>query len=166
MRRLALLLGLSGIVAADPASAALWRLAATGGAAPERSIFYVDIDSIRRSGDDLTVVTLSFFETTTANRDFDKSIITRRANCAAMTSQITRSEFYLKGKLLQVDTAGGNLVNHSAGSVMYGTLMAICGKRAYIGEPVTTPQPYWPPVTAAPTPAPSSSPVPYRYGGH
>jgi hypothetical protein len=154
MRRIISVIALAASIAATPASASLWRLAARGGEAPQRSLFFVDIDSIRRTGNEMTLVTVSLFEGTTTNRDFDKSVVTRRANCASMSSQITRSEYYRAGKLLETSTTPGNMITHEVNSVMYGTLQAACGQRAYLGAPVTSPMPYWP---AVPSYSPPSS---------
>jgi len=139
MRRLALLLALAGTVTAMPASAELWRLASDGGAAPDRMHYYVDIDSVRRNGDTVEYTTMTVYERISGDRDYDRSWIKRRGNCASMSSQMLVTSFYAKGKLLETDSTPDKWITHQDGSIAYGMLSAVCGKRAYRGNPTTDP---------------------------
>lgn len=127
------------VTAAAPASAELWRLASDGGTPPDRSHVYVDIDSVRRTGDQVTFTTTTVYERIGGNRDYDRSWIQRRANCGTMSSQMMVTSFYAGTRLLGTDRSLGQWIAHKEGTIAHGLLMAVCGQRAYRGSPITDP---------------------------
>lgn len=127
------------VTAAAPASAELWRLASEGGTAPDRSHVYVDVDSVRRSGDQVTFTSTTVYERIGGGRDYDRSWIQRRANCATMSSQMMVTSFYAGSRLVGTDRTLGDWLAHKPGSIGHGLLMAVCGQRGYRSSPVADP---------------------------
>lgn len=140
MRLVSSLVALACAATAFPAAANNWRLASTAGAQPDRSHFYVDVDSISRNGDEITFTTMSVYERSTDKRDFDLSINRRRGSCSAMSSQIVSGRYFAAGKLLENNTTPGDMVTSNPGSIIYGTMMAACGKRDWQGAVTTNPE--------------------------
>lgn len=123
------------VATSGAAQAASWRLAGTS----DEAAFFVDVDSVRRSGDALSFSTMSVFAGVTDTRSFDKSIISRNALCASRSSQIVTGDYYLGGKLIEHDTSSGEMRAHGPTSVMAAVVATACGDQAYAGPVVADP---------------------------
>jgi hypothetical protein len=89
-----LLLAATALIAASPAAAQTWRIASTGGTAPGRSVYFVDLSSIQRTGSTVIFTTSTIFEGITADRDWDRSVTKRKGDCTAKSSQILQNTFF------------------------------------------------------------------------
>lgn len=139
MIRKMLLAGLA-LVAASPAAAQDWRLVTMSGDSPQRMAWLLDAGSIRRDGNTLTVRTQTVFENTNTDRDFDRSVHLREADCTTISSTIVAISYYAGGKHLSSDEMRGNTVTHRPGTVMHAVVSAACGQRGYIGGPYSDPE--------------------------
>ncbi|RYG28402.1 MAG: hypothetical protein EON93_18655 [Burkholderiales bacterium] len=118
------------------ASAESWRLAAYSTQAPKMA-YLVDIDSVRRNGDIVTFKQQTIYETTTATRDFDRSMLTREVNCSTKTSSMRDSSFYVRGTYLDTEAGPSNSTLANPGSVLLTLLEAVCGRGNYYSEVIT-----------------------------
>lgn len=128
-------------LAADPAAAAQWRLAAMSGERPDRMVFFVDAESIRREGDDVRFWTQTIVERATSAQDWDRSVTYRHGSCVDSSSAIVQNSFYNAGRLLETDGEARPRVFHQPDSVMYGVMQAVCGREAWASDPVADPEP-------------------------
>lgn len=132
-------LGLSVLLAAAGAQEG-WRFVDTGtGNDGVSSAYYVDSYSVVRNGDTVRFRTTTIFNTTTADRDWDRSITTREGSCAAKASTILSNDYYYNGKLLEHDGNPGERRTHGEGSMMHGAMSMVCGDEAYAGPVVADP---------------------------
>ncbi|MBN8844232.1 MAG: hypothetical protein J0H88_13405 [Sphingomonadales bacterium] len=132
-------LGLSVLLAAAGATEG-WRFVDTGSSGDGiASAYFVDSYSVARNGDTVRFRTSTIFNTTTEDRDWDRSITQREGSCAAKASTIVTNEYYRNGKLLDRDTNPGERRTHSAGSMMHGAMSMVCGDEAYGGPVVADP---------------------------
>lgn len=138
MRNTLLMVAAGVSIAATPAAADNWRRIGETGSAPTRIEFYVNVDSIHRTGDTLTVSTATVYETSTA-RKYTHAMMFRTVDCAASMSQITMGKFYNGDSLVSTDDQAADRVAPSQGSVGYDIVMAVCGKADYFGPPVSDP---------------------------
>lgn len=127
------------LAAAEPAAAQGWRRAAEGGDKPNRTVYFVDAGSIRRTGNTIRFWTTTVWEEMTADRDFNRSVTLRDGDCNEMTSAVVQNMFYDGTKLLETDTDPRQAVHHSPDSVMYGVLNIVCGRENYEAEGTTDP---------------------------
>ena len=132
------LIALLASVAAVPAAANSWRLASNGGDAPDRGRYYIDLDSVRRSGDIVDFTSMSVYEGMRKS-GYNRAVVVQRGNCATMSSQSLIYKFYVGSNLVQTDDSGTEWSPNKEGSLAYGILMAACAKRAYWGDPTTDP---------------------------
>lgn len=131
---------LIALAAATPAFAQDWRLSATSGEKPDRTVYLIDAASIVRHGDVVDFRTQSIFEQITASRDFDRSITKRHGTCSTMTSQIVENSYYAKGEFQNTDSTPGNIVTHKEGTVMYDALSQACGTKALEDGTISDPE--------------------------
>lgn len=134
------LIALAVSVAAMPAAANPWRLAASGGELGDRSQFYVDLGTVIRDGDDVTFTTMTVYEKTDGARDFDLSVNKRRGNCATMAGNILAGRYSVAGKLLEDNTSPTTPAIYPTGSMMYDVLATVCGKSDWLGPETTSPE--------------------------
>ena len=135
-------LGLAvSLMSATPAMAANWRVAATGGDAPDRSVFLVDTESIRRNGDSIRFWTHTIMERVDNERDWDRSVTLREGSCADSSTAIVQNSFYRAGEHVETDRERLAAVFHQPGSMMHGVMAAACGRREYVTEGVSDPEP-------------------------
>lgn len=138
MKCVARTLAVAGLMMAGTAQAETWRQAASS----DESIFFVDLDSIRRTGDTIKFMSMSVFGGTTETRDFDKSVIQRNAICSSRSSQIFEARYYAGDTLLEYARTPGKMIEHGPDSVMNGVMQAACGDRAYQSPVVADPVAY------------------------
>ncbi|MES2987155.1 MAG: surface-adhesin E family protein [Pseudomonadota bacterium] len=137
-RHAALLLALT---AAAPAFAQDWRIAATAGAKPARSVYLIDAASIVRNGDTVTFMSQTVFESLSETRDFDRSVTKRQGTCSNLASRIMQNSYYARGVFSNTDsTPSANIIAHREGTVMYGVLQTACGVRAMQAGTIANPE--------------------------
>lgn len=139
MKRLMMMAAVGVSIAATPAMADTWRRIGETGSAPDRVEFFINTDSIRRSGDTLTVETTTIYERQRPDRDYTRSILSRRIDCARSMSQIMFGRYYDAARLVSTDQQPADLVTPTQGSVGYDIVMATCGKGQYYGPPISDP---------------------------
>jgi hypothetical protein len=135
-----LLLAATALIAASPAAAQTWRIASTGGTAPGRSVYFVDLSSIQRTGSTVIFTTSTIFEGITADRDWDRSVTKRKGDCTAKSSQILQNTFFDGGTEIDSSDEPGNMIVHGENSIMRGVLDAVCGDGTYDGAVVANPR--------------------------
>ncbi|MDG2534882.1 hypothetical protein P6144_14575 [Sphingomonas sp. HITSZ_GF] len=133
------LFALAALVAPHTASAQSWRLAAYSNQAPQMA-YFVDVDSVRRNGNIVTFKQQTIYETTSPTRDFDRSMLTRQADCAAMTSFMRDSSFYVRGTYLDTEAGPSDPTVAKQGSVLLTMLTTVCGRGNYFSEVVANPE--------------------------
>jgi hypothetical protein len=132
-------LGLSLLIAAAGAPEG-WRIVDTGsGSDGVISAYFVDSYSVVRNGDTVRFRTSTIFNTTTEDRDWDRSVTTREGSCAAKASAILSNEYYRGRKLIERSDERGERRAHSEGSMMHGAMNMVCGDEAYGGPVVADP---------------------------
>lgn len=141
MRKLILIIVGLVSVAATPATAGQWRVAAMSGERPDRIVFLVDVESLRREGDSVRFWTQTIVERATNEQDWDRSVTFRRGNCADGSTAILQNSFYNSSRELETDRTERPVVYHQPDSVMYGVMQAVCGREAYVTDPVENPEP-------------------------
>ncbi|MFS2112543.1 surface-adhesin E family protein [Sphingomonas sp. Sphisp140] len=133
------LLALAALVVPHTASAQNWRLAAYSNQAPQMA-YFVDVDSVRRNGNVVTFKQQTIYETTSPTRDFDRSMLTRQADCAAMTSFMRDSSFYVRGTYLDTEAGPSDPTLAKPGTVLLTMLETVCGRGNYFSPVVTNPE--------------------------
>lgn len=133
MRTVFSLIALAASVAAMPAAANTWRLASNGGESPDRGRYYIDVDTVRRSGDMVEFTSMSVYESMRSS-GYNRAVVAQRGNCATMSSQSLLYKFYVDGKLVQTDDSSNQWSPNKEGTLAYGILMAACGKRDFWGS--------------------------------
>ncbi|WP_422060589.1 surface-adhesin E family protein [Sphingopyxis sp.] len=136
-------LSVSVLLAAAGAAQEGWRLVDTGtGNDGVVSAYFVDSYSVVRSGDTVRFRTSTIFNSTTDDRDWDRSITTREGSCAAKASTILSNDYYSGSELLEHNSDPGERRAHSVGSMMHGAMSMVCGDEAYaspvVADPVAT----------------------------
>ena len=137
MGRLAFFLAFA--VAGTSAQAAVWRPVAMFGERGSYNIYFVDFDSINRSGDD---VTFSYWQVmqNPENLGYDNDITSLTANCSDKSYSKTTIRAFMGTNLVQ--TAGPVAqVSATPGSVIDQTIDGACGKLA--PGPVTADPYHW-----------------------
>jgi len=117
-----------------------WRVAALGGDAPNRTVFFVDAARVERSGDRVRFWTQTIMESPPEPGAFDRSVILREGDCLAMSSAMLDSFFYANGRLIEQDSDRGESAVHPADSMMAGVMEAVCGSSDYSSEPIDDPE--------------------------
>ena len=117
-----------------------WRVAALGGDAPNRTVFFVDAARVERSGDRVRFWTQTIMESPPEPGAFDRSVILREGDCSAMSSAMLDSFFYANGRLIEEDRERGEATVHPADSMMAGVMEAVCGSSDYSSEPIDDPE--------------------------
>jgi hypothetical protein len=132
----------AALLAASPAAAQQWRVVSVGGAAPDRAVYLVDVDSIEQRGDRLALRTMTVWETPAeaGNMRFNRSITTREADCKQHGTAMMANAYYLDGELLVSDTLSGKFSVHPNGSVMGDVVDAVCGNGEYITQGLSDPE--------------------------
>ncbi|MDQ0250004.1 hypothetical protein J2W22_002068 [Sphingomonas kyeonggiensis] len=133
------LLALAALVVPHTASAQNWRLAAYSNQAPQMA-YFVDVDSVRRNGNVVTFKQQTIYETTSPTRDFDRSMLTRQADCTAMTSFMRDSSFYVRGTYLDTEAGPSDPTLAKPGTVLLTMLNTVCGKGDYFSPVVANPE--------------------------
>jgi hypothetical protein len=133
------LLALVALVVPHTASAENWRMAAYSNTAPQMA-YFVDVDSVRRNGNTVTFKQQTIYETTSPTRDFDRSMLTRQADCSQMTSFMRDSSFYVRGTYLDTEAGPSDPTLAKAGTVLLTMLTTVCGKGDYFSPVVTNPE--------------------------
>ena len=132
---------LFSLVAAPPAWAGQWRVAAMSGEAPDRIVFLVDAGSIARDGDEVRFWTQTIVERPENEQDWDRSVTFRQGSCRDSATAILQNSFYNAGRELETDRTARPLVFHQPESLMYGVMQAVCGREAWVTDPVEDPEP-------------------------
>ena len=117
-----------------------WRVAAVGGDAPHRTVFFVDAANVEREGDTVRFWTQTILEEPVQGGTFDRSVVLREGDCRAMASAMVRRIFYLNGTLAENDDDRGETTPHPHDSMMGGVMEAVCGKSDYASPPVPDPE--------------------------
>jgi len=133
------LFALAALVVPNAASAQNWRLAAYSNTAPQMA-YFVDVDSVRRNGNTVTFKQQTIYETTSPTRDFDRSMLTRQADCSAMTSFMRDSSFYVRGTYLDTEAGPSDPTLAKPGTVLLTMLTTVCGRGNYFSEVVANPE--------------------------
>jgi hypothetical protein len=133
------LLALAALALPHAAQAESWRLAAYSAQAPQMA-YFVDVDSVRRNGNIVTFKQQTIYETTSPTRDFDRSMLTRQADCGAMTSFMRDSSFYVRGKYLDTEAGPSDPTVAKPGSVLLTMLTTVCGRGDYFSPVVSNPE--------------------------
>jgi hypothetical protein len=141
MRAIAELGLAASLMTATPAAAASWRVAAIGGDAPDRSVFLVDTESVRRNGESIRFWTQTIMERVDEERDWDRSVTLREGSCAEHSTAIIQNSFYRGGEHVETDRERLAPVFHQPGSMMHGVMETACGRRDYVTEGVGDPEP-------------------------
>lgn len=139
--RLSLLI-LLPLLAPQAALAETWRAAAYS-ASPTPMVYFVDIDSVQRSGNKVTFRQQTVYSATSATRDFDRTLTTREADCGAKTSSMRDSSFYVAGKYLDTEAGPGNVTTAQAGSVLLQMIDAVCGRADFLSPVLTISAERW-----------------------
>lgn len=132
------LLVLLPLLAPQAASAESWRLAAYSTNSPQMA-YFVDIDSVQRTGSKVTFRQQTIYERITETRDFDRSMLTREADCVANTSLMRDSSFYITGRYLDTEKGPSSQTVAQSGSVLRRMIDAVCGRLDYYSPVVATP---------------------------
>jgi hypothetical protein len=133
------LLALAALVVPHTASAQTWRLAAYSNDQPQMA-YFVDVDSVRRNGNIVTFKQQTIYEAISATRDFDRSMLTRQADCSAMTSFMRDSSFYVRGRYLDTEAGPSDPTIAKPGTVLLTMLNTVCGRGNYFSEVVGNPE--------------------------
>jgi hypothetical protein len=133
------LFALAALTLPHAAQAQNWRLAAYSNQAPQMA-YFVDVDTVRRNGNIVTFKQQTIYETTSPTRDFDRSMLTRQADCAAMTSFMRDSSFYVRGTYLDTETGPSDPTLAKPGTVLNTMLTTVCGKGDYFSPVVSNPE--------------------------
>jgi hypothetical protein len=133
------LLALAALILPNTASAQTWRLAAYSNQAPQMA-YFVDVDSVRRNGNIVTFKQQTIYEATSPTRDFDRSMLTRQADCSAMTSFMRDSSFYIRGRYLDTEAGPSDATLAKPGTVLLTMLNTVCGRGDYFSPVVTDPE--------------------------
>jgi hypothetical protein len=123
---------------AAPAAAETWRSIGWAGEKPARFFYFVDVDSVTREGDLVTFweqESLEADEPDGTNRVFNY----RRGNCATLSTQILRSRYLNRTRLIEETQGSGEWVEHPEGSMMGDGLKMICGRLNYATGPLADP---------------------------
>lgn len=133
------LLALAALAIPHTASAQNWRLAAYSDQAPKMA-YFVDVDSVRRNGNVVTFKQQTIYETTSPTRDFDRSMLTRQADCTAMTSFMRDSSFYIRGTYLDTEAGPSDPTVAKPGTVLLTMLNTVCGRGDYFSPVIPSPE--------------------------
>lgn len=133
------LFALAALALPQAAQAQNWRLAAYASDAPKMA-YFVDVDSVRRNGNIVTFKQQTIYETTSPTRDFDRSMLTRQADCTAMTSFMRDSSFYVRGTYLDTEAGPSEPTVAKPGSVLLTMLNTVCGRGDYFSPVVANPE--------------------------
>jgi hypothetical protein len=126
-------------LAAAPATAGSWRVTGVGGEAPDRSVYLVDVDTIRRSGDKVTFDSMTIWEV--ADEDMDSSRTQREGNCTTRMAFIIRNSFFLDGKLMSEEKEPTAPTEAKAETMIGDVLDAVCGRLDYATDADSDPEP-------------------------
>ena len=126
---------------ATPAAAAQWRVASWGGDRPQRSVFLVDVETLRREGDTVHFWTQTILESPPSDQDWNRSVTYRRGSCADNSTAILQNSFFNAGRQIDTENEPRPAVVHQRDSVMFGVMQAVCGREAWLTEPVGDPEP-------------------------
>lgn len=137
--RLSLLAFLPLFMAPQVASAEAWRLAAYSTDAPQM-VYMIDVDSIQRQGTRVTFKQQSIYETTSPTRDFDRTVMTRQADCFSRESSFGDSSFFINGKLLGSEKGPSTTTTAKDGSVLFYMIEAVCGRRDFFSPVLGSPE--------------------------
>lgn len=133
------LFALAAFAVPHSATAQSWRLAAYSTEAPQMA-YFVDVDSVRRNGYIVTFKQQTIYEATSPTRDFDRSMLTRQADCSQMTSLMRDSSFYVRGTYLDTEAGPSDPTIAKPGSVLRTMLDTVCGRGNYFSEVVANPE--------------------------
>lgn len=136
------LLVLLPLLAPQAAFAESWRAAAYS-SSPTPMVYFVDVDSVQRSGNKVTFRQQTVYSATSATRDFDRTVTTRDADCVAVTSSMRDSSFYVAGKFLDTEAGPGNVTTAQPGSILLQMINAVCGRVDYLSPVLTVSAERW-----------------------
>lgn len=135
------LLALAALVAPQAAWADSWRMAAYSGVDMQQQLtYFVDVDSIQRTGSKITFNSQTIYQALTDARDFDRSVIKREADCGTMATRMIDSNFYAGGKFLGNESDVGDEVIAKPGTVLEGMLNVVCGRGDYKSPIIADPE--------------------------
>ncbi len=135
------LLALAALLVPQAAWADNWRMAAYSGTDMQQQLaYFVDIDSIQRTGTKITFNSQTIYQALTDARDFDRSVIKREADCANMSTRMLDSNFYAAGKFLGNESGAGDFVTAKTGTVLETMLNVACGRGDYRSPVVADPE--------------------------
>jgi hypothetical protein len=123
---------------AAPAAAESWRVTGISGEAPDRAVYLVDVDSIRRNGDKVNFDSMTVWEV--ADADMDSSRTQREGDCWTRMTFIVRNSFFLDGRLTSEEKEPTEPVEAKSETMMGDVLDAVCGRLDYVTDPVANPE--------------------------